>query len=393
MQRRISTMLGSIALVGAVALVAAGCTADADPGDGGGTDAVELTYKAADGTCASGPADGVDYEASAAYIEAFQKPMTGLVITDPLPGDIPAGTRVVFLNNDSPVAGVMQSALEAAAAAAEVEFINIPTGVDAQSINSALNSVVEIAPEIVVSVAVDGTFWQDQMAQLEANGTSIVYASNPNAEELGQTDSLGGLAVSKVNGDVFAHAAINFTCGTGDEFVFYRIPELSFSEIQYQQALVTLGELCADCNLRVVDISIADPSPADKIVSDLQAHPETDYFLSAADQFQIGLSDKAALAGITNAVGMGQSSLPPNIEQIEAGLQNAGFAVDLDIFMWMLLDEGLRKQQDAWDGYSDWVVVGQAVSRILTQANSADYLAGFVAYPDKETDFKALWGR
>ncbi len=394
MQRRFTTALSSAAILAAVGLMAAGCTAsDGGTTDGGDAAEVTLTYKAADGTCASDPAEGVDYATASEFIDSFQNPMTSLLFTDPLPAAIPAGTRVAFLNNDSAVAGIMQASLEAAAAAAQVEFINVSTGTDAQSINSALNSVVEMAPEILISVAVDATFWQDQLEQLEANGTAIVYASNPNAEEFGQTDSLGGLAVSKVNGDVFAAAAVNFTCGTGDEFVFYRIPELSFSEIQYQAATERLAVLCPDCTLRVVDISIMDPSPADKIVSDLQAHPETDYFLAAADQFQIGLADKAALAGITNAVGMGQSSLPANIEAINNGQQNAGFAVDLDIFMWMLMDEGLRKQQDVWSGYGDWVAVGQSVSRILTQTNSADYLAGFVAYADKEADFKKVWGR
>ena len=255
--------------------------------------------------------------------------------------------------------------------------------------------VVEINPDIVISVALDATYFQDQLVQLEQNGVAVVYASAPNAEEFGQDDTLGGYAASWQNGLVLGAAAINFTCGTGNDFVFYNTPELTFSQIQLEAATEYLAENCADCTLRAVDISIVDPSPADKIVSDLQTHPETDYFISAVDQFQIGLADKASLAGITNAYGMGQSSLPPNIEQIDAGLQSAGFAVDLNMFMWLLPDEGLRKPQGAWTNYEDWTTVTQAVSRILTPANASEFLGegGFVAFPEMEADFKTLWGK
>jgi ribose transport system substrate-binding protein len=393
MQRRTTTLFGSVALLASASLIFAGCTGGDTGGDGGDGGTVELTYKAADGTCASAPADGVDYEAANALIESFSQPATGLLQTEPLPEAVTADTTVAFLNNGTAVAGLMYGFMEQATAAAGVTLINVDTGTDAQSINAAVNSVVELDPDVLISVAIDATFFQDQLAQLQENGVAVVYASQPNAAEFNTNDTLGGLAVSKVNGDVLAAGAIAATCGTGQDFVFYSIPELGFAAIQAEAAEAYLAEKCPSCTMRVVDISIVDPSPADKIVSDLQSHPETDYFVAAADQFQIGLADKASLAGITNAQGMGQSSLPPNIEQIVAGSQNAGFAVDLNMFMWLLLDEGFRKAQDVWVDYEDWEAVGQAVSRILTQQNAEEYVGGFVAYPDMQADFTALWGK
>jgi len=396
MQRATRSVIGSLAGIAAISLLAAGCAGGAEPGDGGSEGAAaELTYKAADGSCAVEPNEGVNYADSAALIESYQQAATGLLQTEVLPEPVTADTEVALLNNGTAVAGLMQGFLQSAVEAAGATFINIDTGTDAQSINSALNSAVELNPDIVISVALDATYFQDQLTQMEENGVAFVYASAPNAEEFGQDDTLGGYAASWQNGLVLGAAAINFTCGTGDDFVFYNTPELTFSQIQLEAATEYLAENCPECTLRSVDISIVDPSPADKIVSDLQTHPETDYFISAVDQFQIGLADKASLAGITNAYGMGQSSLPPNIEQIDAGLQSAGFAVDLNMFMWLLLDEGLRKSQGVWENYSDWTTVTQAVSRILTPANASEFLGdgGFVAYPEMVADFKTLWGK
>ena len=394
MQRRTKTMLGSVALLASASLFFAGCAGGDTGGDTGGDgDTVELTYRAADGTCATDPAEGVDYEAASALIDSFSQQATSLLQTEPLPTPVTADTTVAFLNNGTAVAGLMYGFMEQAAAAAGVTLINVDTGTDAQSINSAVNSVVELDPDILISVAIDATFFQDQLATLQENGVAIVYASQPNAADFNTNDTLGGYNVSIVNGEVLAAGAIAMTCGTGDNFVFYQIPELGFSATQAEAAEAYLAEKCPSCTMRIVDISIVDPSPADKNVSDLQTHPETDYFMAAADQFQIGLADKASLAGITNAVGMGQSSLPPNIEQIVAGSQNAGFAVDLNMFMWLLLDEGFRKAQDVWVDHEDWEAVGQAVSRILTQQNAEEYVAGFVAYPDMQADFEALWGK
>ena len=187
------------------------------------------------------------------------------------------------------------------------------------------------------------------------------------------------------------------TCGTATEFVMYSIPEIPASEIQNEAVPAALKELCPECNLRIVDISIADASPADKIVSDLQAHPETQFFISLADQYQIGLADKAALAGITNAVGIGQSSLPPNIQQIADGTEVAGYVVDFGLFMWYQVDEGLRGMQGQDVPYleGDWEAVARSISHIVTIQNASDYLgeAGYVAYPDYQADFLTMWGK
>lgn len=395
MQRRIKNVLGLTSLM-TVALLAAGCAGGtAGGGDADGGEDVTLTYMADDGTCATDPLEGVDFDAAQEFVAPFEEKATSILATEPLEEPVSPDTTAVFLNNGTPIAGLFQQGLEAAAKTAGIQFVNVDTGSDAQSINSAMNSVVEMEPDIVFDQSIDATFFQDQLQALKDQGAVIVYGGQLNAEEFGLVDSLGGAGSVTVNSDVLAAGAVMLTCGTATDFVFYSIPELPSATLQAERIEKTLTELCAECTLRVVDISIADPSPADKIVSDLQAHPETQFFISMGDQFQIGLQDKAALAGIENAYGLGQSSLPPNFQQIADGQQVAGYAVDFGLFMWLQVDEGLRRLQGMDVPYlEDPLTTGQTLSQFVTIRNAEPFLGtGYVAYPGMEEEFATLWGK
>lgn len=380
-----------IAPVGALAalVLLAGCT-------GGGTstgepDASGVTYRDGDGNCAAEPADGVDLAAAEEIIDLYSQPVEELLVDEPLAEPIAEGTTVAFLNNDTTIGSLMYDLMVLPAETAGVELINVSTGTDAQSINTALNSVVEIAPDIVIAPALDATFWQDQLAALQANGTAIVY-TDINAADFGLDDTLGGYNTTLINGRVHAAAAVAFTCGTGKDIVLYTVPELGFSSVQAPAIEEALAEFCPDCALRTVDISITDASPADKIVSDLQANPDTDFFLTLVDQNQVGLAEKAGLAGIDNAVGFGQNSLPTNLQQIADGTQIAGMPVDLSAYMWILLDEGLRKMQGTYEPITDWESAGRANARIITQSTAAEFVEGFSSFPDIATEYARVWG-
>lgn len=346
-----------------------------------------------DGECSASPAEGVNYDAARSLVAEFEEKATSLPVSEPLPDPVDPATTVAYLDNGSAVASIIWSSLDQASKVAGVQLLRVDTGLDAQSINAAVGTVVDDAPDILIAAAVDATFFQSQLEALEKAGTTVVYAGSSNAEKFGLLDSQFGRGASEVNGQVLAAAAIAFTCGTGNSFVFYNIPELSFSEIQLDAAEAYLAENCADCSLRVVDIPVAtmDTTASEAIISDLQAHPDTDFFITPADQMQIGLKSKMDLAGI-DVPGMGQSSLPPNIEQIANGLQIAGFAVDYNEYSWLMLDEGLRRSQGVDVVYDDWMPWVKAISRILTKESAGEYPDGFVAYPDLQSDFETLWG-
>ncbi|WP_308467212.1 sugar ABC transporter substrate-binding protein [Rathayibacter soli] len=382
----------AVIFAAALSLVIAGCSSTGGGSEPSGSSA-PLTYRTASGTCAVQPNAGIDEAAATSYLKPFLAGPKGLLVTDKLPKPVNPDTTVTYLNNGTVIGGLMEGYMKEATKAAGVHFQNVDTGTDANSINSALDSVVASKPNIVVSAALDATFFQKQLKQLQDNGTVIVYIGAVNADKFGLQDSVGGKGASEVNGKALAASAVYFTCGTGTNFAFYNIPEFAFSQVQLDAAKAELKQLCPKCTLRTVDISITDPSPADKIVSDLQAHPDTQFFITPGDQFQIGLGQKAKLAGVTNAKGIGQSSVAPNIQQIAGGQQTAGFAVDYDMYIWMALDEGFRRLQGQDVKYDDWSKVVLSMSRVLTEKTAKDYStpAGYIADPNMAAEFVKLW--
>lgn len=381
-----------VVLAGAVAL--SGCTVG-DVEVDASADAPVTYLNTEDGTCAVPPRADIDFVAAKSLVESFQNPVTGIHQTKPLPQPLDPNTLVVFANIDTAVAaGFWQPQIEDALDLAGVKFQNVSVGTSAESQHAGFNTIVQLQPDILLMGAIDPVFVQDQLAELQAAGTVMVAAAHPVVSEYGLDDSFNGDGASRVNGRLLAAGAIYFTCGTATEFVFYNPPELGFAAIQVAAAQEYLAEIAPEATLRVVDISIVDAAPADKIVSDLQANPETAFFVTPGDQFQIALAPAAELTGITNAKGFGQNSLPPNYEQIANDEQAAGFAMDFRVFAYGMVDEGFRKLQGVFTPYDDWEAINRTISGVITQQNVSNFPNGkFVAYEDVAEDYAALWHR
>jgi len=382
------------AAVAALALVLAGCSAGTPTVDPTSPEAVGVTYMdTATGECAAPPAEGVDYDGAVAYLDAIAAPVTGLLTDKKLPDPISPDTLVIYLDNATAYSALLSQFISEAVTAAGGTYQAVNTGLDAESINAAMNSVVTLDPDIIITFGTDLTFWQDQYQALVDGGTAIVYAGNGNATDFGLNQTFGTTEASEVNGAVLAAGAIVYTCGTAKNFVYYPAPEIVASVDMLSSYESFINEHVPGATVRSVDISIADSDPAGKIVSDLQAHPETEFCSPTADQFQIGLHDKAQLAGITNDKCFGGISLPANFAQIVDGTQPAGFAYDTAIQSWQAVDEGLRKLQGVFEDY-DIFELTHLVAGIITLQNidRVDVATGvYSALPDYQDLYLTLW--
>ena len=394
--RRFTTVL-AVAAAAALAVTACSSGLDDDSGDAGDGSASDGASGAASvfGQCPDGePVESIDLAAAQAVIDEYMAPAEGIVIDEPLAEPIDPDLTVAFIDNDTTVAGLMWQHIAEAADTAGVDITRVSAGNSAQSINTTFSTLVEDPPDIVIAPAIDPTLWSDQLDALRAADTTIVTGAITNAEDFGLDDTYGGYGASVENGRVLAAAALTMTCGTATEFAFYNVPELPFSNVQQESAVAALDEFCdGACTLRTIDIPVAQMTTGgpDAVLSDLQAHPETAAFITPIDEIQVGLPAKQDLAGI-DVPGLGQSSTPPNIEQIEAGDQAGGFAVDLRQFVWLLLDQGLRLDQGMDYPEPDWAAINPQISTILTEDTAAESSDGYIAVPDFEDQFAALWG-
>jgi len=348
----------------------------------------------------SGGAQGGDPTSSAADLaaaEGFLAPWTGdgakgLLIDEPLAAPVAEGTRVVYLDVGTPVSAVMWENLQAPAELLGIELERVEVGRDAQSINAALNTVVELAPDGIINITLDPIFFEPQIAQLEEMGIPIASGSVMNTVEYGLPEAFNGPEWMRANGEALAAAAV-VRSGGASEYVFYNVPEFPFSSLELEGAQTKLAELCPDCTLRVVDIPIAElgSTAADRVVSDLQANPGTEYFIAAVDEVQIGLPQKLGLAGL-DVDGIAMWTAPPNYEQIAAGEQDATLSVDLNLMMWTVLDQLLREMAGQEYEWPDVQTRAATLTRITDQDNvPADPVVGYVAIPDFQDRFAANW--
>lgn len=365
---RTRTMCAALA---AGSLLVAGC------GDGGGGEGGDAT---------------ADVEAAESFLEPWQgEGEKGLLIDEPLSQPVADGAHVVYLDVGTPVSAVMWSNLQAPAELLGLDLERVEVGRDAQSINSAMNTVVEKAPDGIINITLDPVFFEPQIEQLEAAGTPIASGSVMNTVEHGLPEAFNGPEWMKANGAALAAAAVSRSDGAG-EYVFYNVPEFPFSPLELEGAEAKL-ELCPDCTLRTVDIPIAElgSTAADRVVSDLQANPDTEYFIAAVDEIQIGLPQKLKLAGL-DVSGIGMWTSPPNYEQISAGEQDATLSVDLNLMMWTVLDQLLREMGGQAYEWPDNQLRASTLTRVTTEDNvPEDPMVGYQAVTDLEAQFGENW--
>jgi ribose transport system substrate-binding protein len=161
----------------------------------------------------------------------------------------------------------------------------------------------------------------------------------------------------------------------------------------FEGPLDLLLHLIRDQKMDIQDIPIAElgSTAADRVVSDLQANPQTEYFISAVDEVQIGLPAKLELAGI-DVAGIGMWTAPPNYEQIAAGDQDATLSVDLNLMMWTILDQLLREMAGQDYQWPDAQTRASTLTRITDQSNVPDDpVTGYVSIPDYQDQFAANW--
>ena len=338
----------------------------------------------------------VDVAAAQASIEPLMAADPEFPLTEPLAELPPAGTTVAFLDLGLPTTSAFYDYLVEAGEVLGIEVQRVQTGASPQEINAAMNTVVESRPDAVVDVALDPALWTPQLEALRDEGTVIVPVSIVNGEDFGFDDAqIGqGAAGARENGKAIASALLAETDGEATNLVFYRVPEIPFTPLVLEGVEERLGEQCPDCELRVVDVSAAEigSTAGNSIVSDLQAHPDTDAFIASVDELQMGLPAAMQVAGM-DVPGMGTSPNPVNLQQIAEGQELGALATDFNMIAWLTMDRVARELAGQEFDYSFFSQAPtSAYETIITEDNvPEDPQRGYVAFEDYEARFTELW--
>jgi len=330
--------------------------------------------------------------------EEFVQPLTEhpspFPVTEPLKELPPDGTTIDFLELPNPVAAIEWVQIQEAAQAMGVNVKRVRAGEGAQGISSAMDTIVSEKPDGVVIVAVDPVQISTQLKELQEANIPIASSSisTPDAEKYGLEHISYGHDDAKLAGELDMAWLFANSEGKNKNYVFYSLPEFAFSVPNEEGAKAKLAELCPDCELRVVPIKaseLGNKAPA-TIVSDLQAHPETEASVLSADSIQEGLPVALNAAGL-ELEALGPGPIPQNILQIQEGTQTAALGIDLGTQIWTLVDQIAREIAEQKQTGAE--ARGEIVKQFLTHENAKEQDAskGFLPYPEFEERFTKLW--
>jgi ribose transport system substrate-binding protein len=372
---------------GALASVAVvSCLAVAACGDSGSSS----------GTTTSAAAGGAKGATDTAAAEQLLAPYTGkpsaFPVDEPLAKKPPAGTTVGFLQCSTPICGLLSQIYAGAAKTMGVELAVTKAGPSAAELQSAVDSIAAKKPGAVILTPIEPDVISGQLRKLDAAKVPTLANGLMEWQQYGIDGTMFNKSTAETAGKVLAAYAVKDK-GDKADVVFYTTPELSFGPVMKASFNAEMKQLCPSCTVRNVDVGVAtigNQAPS-RVVSDLQAKPDTNVAVFSTEEAAVGLPAAMRTAGLNGKVDViGYGPNPANLQDIKAGGLKAAFGLDLPVMAWSTLDEAAR------------LMTGQQLTKIEQQGEpplqileqkdiTFDPAKGFTGYPDFPQRFAKLW--
>lgn len=343
------------------------------------------------GSSAGAPGGGsgnADVTAAKAAVAKYTGKPSPFPVTVPLKHAVPADAKFVYLQASDPIGALLGSLLEPAVRAAGGQFVAIPAGQTASSVQAAASSAIAMKPAVVLLPAFIPSQFGGKLKALREGGAQIVGAGMIGAKQYGIQFCDGCEEMNALDGRVMADWVVA-TKGANANAVFYTVPQLSFTPTMWTAFKDEMAKLCPGCTARNVPIDVATfgTTAPRTIVNDLQAHDGSNVAVFSTMDMAQGLPGAMSAAGLDVST-IGGAPTPENLQDIKAGKLTAGVAIDLPTYAWTMVDAGARLMQgqepEAGEIYSP--------IQILERSDiTFDPSRGFSGYPDYVQRFTALW--
>jgi ribose transport system substrate-binding protein len=307
-------------------------------------------------------------------------------VTEPLK-KVPKGAAIVFANSGTPINSLQWELLGPAAKMMGVNVEQVQAGVTANTVSAAMDSVVAKKPKAVLANGVPLELWTRQLKELQSAGVTVTAAGVTGGRQYGVEpvqgeEPYGKLMANYVVADVNPKANV----------ALYTVPEIPVIRKTAEEFETELKAICPKCGLRTVDIhasEIGNTAP-NTIVSDLQAHPESNVAVFGADELEDGLPAARQAAGIKIQT-VGFAPTPTNLQYLKEGKETAALAYDIAVGMWSELDQAAREMTG--QKLVGPEAEGRGVMQFLTQKDiTFDPSKGWSGYPEFAERFAKLWG-
>lgn len=345
------------------------------------------------GTTQSSEMEGTT--SSTAAMEKVIAPYVGQPSQFPVTEDltkVPTGAKFVWAESGTPLDAEFGMLAEAAAKTMGVDLKRVKVGTSASSVSAGFDTIVALKPDAVLVPSISIELWSKQLKELQESNVPVVTAGVTGAEKYGIVTPQIAENYSELAGKLMANYVVA-KMNPKANVAFYEVPELPFTSIMAEEFVAQLEAICPECSARVVQIPVAtigNTAPT-AIVSDLQANPETDVVVFAADSTQNGLAPALAEAGIeVETLGAGPG--PENLQGVKEGKETAVLAGDHGVMVWSMIDQAAREL--AGQKLTGLQAEGLGIDmQFLDQKEvTFDPSKGWSGYPDYPERFAKLWG-
>lgn len=367
--------------VSAVALVSvAACSSSANSGS-----------SAPAGSGSSSSASGANVAAAKAALAPFTVAPTTFPVTDPLPEKLPAGKKFVYLQCGTPICAQVGGLLQQAVKAIGAKMTVVNAGTTAQTARAAASSALALKPDAVLLGAINPALFGTGLKALADAGVKLVSLQiDRNVKPFGITFNYLGANLSQQNGKLLADWVIADK-GAKANAVLYTLPALDISAPVQSAFETEMKKNCSSCTVRIVPIdasTIGSTAPS-TIVTDLQAHPNTNVAVFVSLSAATGLPAALKAAGLSvTTVGFGPTA--GNLQDIKDGALTAALDIDFPVSTWTAVDAAARLLEGGQPTASEQA--GDVPEQFLGQKDiTFAPTEGWSAFPDFPQRFAKLW--
>lgn len=312
------------------------------------------------------------------------------VVTEKLK-EVPKGATIAYMDCGTPFCAILGELFESAGKTMGVKIETIKAGSTASSISSAFDTVVAEEPAAVLAAGENVELWKSQLKELQEKNIPVVTTGIQDVEQLGVVAPYGAEKQSAVEGELLANYIAAYMNPEAN-VVIYEVPELGFTATISEALQKELSAICPKCSVRTAKIGIEEigNTAPDTIVSDLQANPETNLAVFTSAEMATGLPAALTGAGIEIET-IGNDSTPTNLQYMKEGKETVGFASDIGVVAWGMVDQAARGI--IGQKLTGLEAEGASVKQFLTKKDiTFDPTKGWTGYPEFPERFEKLWG-
>ena len=380
------------ACVSAVAVVsAAACGSSASSSSSSPSSSTSSPSSSTSSTSSPASAQGANVAAAQAALAPYTGRSSAFPVTDSLASKLPAGKSFVYLQCSTPICAEVGGLLQGAVKAIGGKMTVVNAGATATTAQAAAASALALKPDAVFLGAISPDLFGNGLKTLANAGVKLVSLQvDQNVTPFGITFNYLGTNLSLRNGQLLADWVIANE-GAHANAVLYTLPALDISAPVQQAFQAEMAKNCPSCTVRVVPLDIATigTTAPSTVVTDLQAHPNTNVavFVSLSAAAGLPAAMKAASL-LVKTVGFGPTA--GNLQDIKDGNLTAALDIDFPVSTWTAVDAAARLIEGAQPTASEQA--GDVPEEFLEQKDiTFNPNLGWSAYPDFAQRFATLW--